>query len=93
MSQNSSRGAAWDALKLRVWARDGYQCVYCGVALTNDHGPNSRTVDHVLAKANGGQDTIDNCLSACRSCNSSKGVNDIVRRSWVNTDWLDRIPA
>lgn len=93
MSQHSSKGSEWERLKLRVWARDGYTCVYCGVGLTNDHGPNSRTVDHVIAKANGGEDTMDNCLSACRSCNSTKSTNDIVRRAWINPSWLEKIPA
>ena len=65
MSQHSSKGPEWEALKLRVWARDGYQCQYCGVYLENNSGKNGRTVDHLLGKANGGRDSMDNCLSAC----------------------------
>lgn len=93
MSSHSSKGSSWEGLKVRVWQRDGYQCVYCAVDLDATNGPNGRTVDHLLAKANGGQDTMDNAVACCRSCNSSKGVNDLVRRAWVNPSWLDRIPA
>ncbi|PYY63347.1 hypothetical protein DEJ30_13955 [Curtobacterium sp. MCPF17_003] len=93
MSQHSSKGTEWEALKLRVWQRDDYRCVYCGVDLDATNGPNGRTVDHLLSKANGGLDTMDNCVSACRSDNSSKGVRDLVRRAWVNPNWLTRIPA
>jgi 5-methylcytosine-specific restriction endonuclease McrA len=94
MSSHSASGAEWEAMKLRVWARDNYTCVYCGCQLTNDHGPQSRTVDHLLAVSKGGSSSdITNLVSACRSDNSSKGVNDLVRRAWVNPSWLDKIPA
>lgn len=32
--------------------------------------------DHVLAKANGGMDDMDNLITACRTCNIGKGTQD-----------------
>jgi len=46
--------------------RDSHRCVYCGAA----HGP--MHLDHVVAKNRGGQDTADNLVVACASCNSAK---------------------
>ncbi len=43
-------------------------CYYCGVELNTE----SCTVDHVLPKFHGGDDSIDNLVLACKSCNSSK---------------------
>ena len=41
------------------------KCWYCGVG-------NPSTVDHVVAKNKGGDDSLDNLVLACRSCNSAK---------------------
>lgn len=32
--------------------------------------------DHVIARANGGGDNIENLMTACRTCNIGKGVQD-----------------
>lgn len=42
-------------------------CVYCGT-------PYAGTVDHVLAQSRGGTDDPDNLVSACFTCNVSKGA-------------------
>ena len=46
--------------------RDGHQCQYCGTK----EGP--VTVDHIVPKRFGGQDTWENLVCACTKCNSKK---------------------
>jgi hypothetical protein len=50
------------------------RCQYCGTELTKEPGhPNSREFDHFDPYKNGGSNTIDNILDACRTCNRGKG--------------------
>jgi 5-methylcytosine-specific restriction endonuclease McrA len=48
-------------------------CFYCGSA-------EQLTVDHVIAIARGGRDSIGNLVSACKSCNSQK--RDLTIMEW-----------
>ena len=50
-----------------ILARDNHKCQYCGKQ------SNSLTVDHVLPKFRNGQDTWENLVAACKSCNQLKG--------------------
>lgn len=52
-------------------------CAYCG-------SRNKLSLDHLLPRCKGGQDKGDNLVWACRSCNSSKNDQDMLR--WM----LDR---
>jgi len=52
--------------KRNVMVRDGFVCAYCG---SND----SLTIDHVLPASRGGKSTFENCVTACKKCNSKKG--------------------
>jgi 5-methylcytosine-specific restriction endonuclease McrA len=58
------------SLRKQVWDRGDGHCHYCRSPLT----VRSFTVDHVLARVNGGTDDLENLVVACRSCNSSKGA-------------------
>jgi hypothetical protein len=52
------------------------RCQYCGTELTKEPGqPNSREFDHFDPYKNGGSNTIDNILDACRTCNRGEGSN------------------
>ncbi len=62
----------WSALKA-VWGG----CAYCGATSM----PLQR--DCVLAVSRGGRYTLDNVVPACRSCNASKGNDEV-------TGWLRR---
>lgn len=44
-------------------------CAYCGVAL-NDR---TRTVDHIVPRAQGGRHHFENTCLACKPCNRKKG--------------------
>lgn len=47
-----------------VFARDDYECQYCGSAAEN--------VDHIKPRSKGGTHTWDNVVASCRSCNARK---------------------
>lgn len=58
---------------------DGWDCHYCGATLAGsqaglDLGLLKPTVDHVVPRAAGGGDEIDNKVLACGPCNSKKGA-------------------
>lgn len=57
---------SWTALRAFIFARDGYTCVYCG-SRADLH------CDHVLARSKGGGSQPENLVTACASCNLSKG--------------------
>lgn len=67
----------WNALRSsiapRIYARDGYKCVYCGSF-------SDLTIDHVTPVSRGGTNSLSNLATACRSCNSSK--NDKTPEEW-----------
>lgn len=83
MSKHSSRGTAWVKTRARVLARDHHTCGYCGQDAT--------TVDHIVAKANGGTDELSNLIACCKPCNTTKGARVMVRTAYVNTRWLDSV--
>lgn len=56
----------WKKQRLRVLARDGYTCTYCGDVATE--------VDHIIPRKVGGSHDMDNLTSACRRCNLLKGA-------------------
>ena len=50
-----------------ILKRDGYRCQYCG------QRHRTLTVDHIIPKHRGGQDTWENLVCACMPCNNKKG--------------------
>jgi len=61
----------WEAKKR---AFDG-RCAYCFDVCR-------QTLDHVVALERGGSNAIENCVPACRSCNSSKSTKNV--RTWLD---------
>ena len=54
----------------RLWRRKikerwDYECAYCG-------SDDDITIDHVIPRAKGGMDTIENMVSCCETCNQDK---------------------
>ncbi|RTY34463.1 HNH endonuclease [Chlorobium phaeovibrioides] len=47
--------------------RDAFQCQYCG----KTDAP--LTIDHIIPRSRGGEDSWENLITACRRCNSKKG--------------------
>jgi len=52
--------------RINVFKRDGFKCVYCGVK-------KDLTIDHVIPKSRGGQNTWENMVTCCHKCNKKKG--------------------
>lgn len=57
----------WPELRLAVFERDGWTCVYCG-SIDDLH------CDHVQPLSAGGLHDQSNLATACHSCNLSKGA-------------------
>lgn len=52
--------------KKNVMIRDNHTCQYCG---THE----GLTIDHVVPVSRGGKSVFENCVAACKGCNSKKG--------------------
>lgn len=50
----------------RIYRRDGHECVYCG-------STNQLTLDHVIPRSRGGENTWTNLVTCCFKCNLKKG--------------------
>ena len=68
----------------------GYTCQYCGGKSKSKR----IEVEHMISKANGGSNRIDNLTLACEECNKAKGKRNLV--NWLDdlkssTDELDQV--
>ena len=61
-------------IKIAVYERDNYRCVYCDKDLHNDfiNKTGYITVDHFIPYIGRGEDMIKNLYTCCKKCNSSK---------------------
>jgi len=74
-----------------VLRRDGQRCAYCGAA--------ANTIDHVLPRSRGGQDSWENLVACCLRCNNAKSDRTPGEMGWNlrvrpkpphGTSWLVR---
>lgn len=61
----------WPITRLAIYLRDGFTCVYCGKNLT-DLPANQRSIDHIVAVADGGTNDPANLATCCKKCNDTK---------------------
>ena len=54
--------------KSNCFVRDSFKCQFCDIKLNHDEA----TIDHVLPQSRGGKTDFDNCVTACKNCNSKK---------------------
>lgn len=52
--------------KKNIMVRDKYECAYCG-------SRRELTIDHIIPSSRGGKTNFENCITACRKCNNTKG--------------------
>ena len=57
----------------RVYERDNYTCHYCAIPVT----PFTATLDHIVPVIAGGDNGLDNLVTACRKCNARKHAKPI----------------
>jgi len=69
-----------------LFARDGWQCAYCG----SDSG--RLTLDHVVPRSRGGTSVWENVVSACGPCNLRKG-DRLLEETHMHLPRLPRPPA
>lgn len=50
----------------RLYKRDNHECTYCG-------SKRNLTIDHIIPKSKGGENTWMNLITCCSSCNRLKG--------------------
>ena len=60
--------------RLSLYLRDGLACCYCGNGIEDGA---KLTLDHLRPYSSGGTNNPTNLITACCSCNSSRG-----KRSW-----------
>ncbi|QGJ87314.1 HNH endonuclease [Gordonia phage Wocket] len=83
-------------VRLAVYERDGYRCQYCGLQFEPCPSPKNAPwtahdpyilleLDHIIPRAIGGPDTVDNLRAACSPCNRRKAT--YVR----DEQWAERI--
>ena len=56
-----------------LFARDDYCCMYCGAHRSELRGRHFLTRDHIVPRAQGGENTWENVVTACSPCNNRKG--------------------
>lgn len=70
-------------------ARDGIECAICGEPLDrhlrDPQHPRYVTFDHIVPRAAGGVDRLDNLRLAHRSCNTARGCDPVMPEEEVAT--------
>jgi len=64
------RQHAYLGLRFKVFNRDNFTCQYCGRSPLKDKVV--LEVDHIHPKSKGGEESIDNYITACSECNIGK---------------------
>lgn len=73
MAVNSQRKALGKKVRFEVFKRDSFSCQYCGAS-----PPKALLqVDHINPVALGGDNSIDNLITACFECNIGKGAKPL----------------
>ena len=67
-------GHAWRKLRAQVLDRDGHLCMAC--KRSGYRYVPATDVDHIISKANGGTDELENLQSLCKKCHLTKTANE-----------------
>ncbi len=72
-------GEQWRQTSIRIIARDGNKCCYCGT------GKGRMMCDHVTPLAQGGDSSDANLVCACHACNGGKSGRTL--EEWKGAAW------
>ena len=64
------------SIRWSVFARDGFCCRYCGRQAGQDGV--TLEADHVVSVVDGGDNRIDNLVTACKTCNGGKSGRSLL---------------
>ena len=65
-------------MEIDVWNKTDGRCWYCGKqCVTENNLLDTFTVDHVVPISNGVDNSINNRVPCCKSCNSAKGKKSL----------------
>jgi DNA-directed RNA polymerase subunit RPC12/RpoP len=67
-----------------IYKRDDHECQYCG-------SKKDLTIDHVIPRSKGGQDTWENLVACCIKCNLKKG-NQLLSETNMKLKKLPKAP-
>ena len=79
----NKHGSRWIRPEKRaaLYERDGWECVYCGRGPRDKRNPQQAmvilTLDHITPRSHGGGNESTNLVTACKTCNSSRGDRSI----------------
>lgn len=76
--------------RLGIYMRDKFTCLYCGRDCSQMAAAEFG-LDHLIPCSKGGTNENTNLVTACRSCNSSRGNRDLAECALGGT--LERIEA
>lgn len=65
--------------RLRIYARDGWRCLWCGRGIWQGA---ALTLDHFLPRERGGSNAPENLLTACHLCNSTRRHEHAMIFAW-----------
>jgi len=89
---NNGQGSNWiyRPTRLKIYERDGWRCVWCrclvasGPAIREGRPGRLATLDHLVARSEGGGNQPSNLVTACLECNSERGGKHL-------EDWLEEL--
>ena len=79
---NQIQGSNWirKASRLRLYARDSYQCVYCGIPVAPGDSTGAAppgvalaSLDHLAGREGPNPNATANLVTACHTCNATRG--------------------
>lgn len=65
-------------IRTRCAESQRWRCCYCNCVMsTNRNAKDCATLEHIVPRSKGGEDTYDNCVAACKRCNNLRGTHDL----------------
>ena len=72
--------------RLAIYLRDGMACAWCGQSVEDGI---MLTLDHCKPRSKGGTNDVDNLVTSCNHCNSSRGNRSMMKFATVVSAYVD----